>query len=288
MWRYRLGLGALLLATLSSLGWVVLLLGSSEPADSGDENTPESSPHAIPIANPTKSATPSDLPTATTTDEPTPHGQSVPDAAERVVISKHTDGDTLHVVAVTTGVAMVAGVDTTVRLLEIDTPESVDPSSPDQCYSAKASNRLAQLLPIGSSAWVLPDKELLDPYGRTLLYLWTEDGTFVNLSMVEQGYARAVLYAPNDMYISEMRAAEAQARADGLGLWGACDFFGQPRGVATVPSHAPKTRAPSNTDPRFSFCYEANDAGYGNYVSGRDPEYDWYDDADSDGRVCEF
>jgi hypothetical protein len=41
------------------------------------------------------------------------------------------------------------------------------------------------------------------------------------------------------------------------------------------------------TDPRFSYCYEANDAGYGPYYQGQDPEYDWYDDADGDGVVCE-
>lgn len=42
------------------------------------------------------------------------------------------------------------------------------------------------------------------------------------------------------------------------------------------------------TDPRFSTCGEANDAGYGEYVRGTDPEYDWYDDRDDDGVVCEF
>ena len=41
------------------------------------------------------------------------------------------------------------------------------------------------------------------------------------------------------------------------------------------------------TDPRFDWCYEANDAGYGPYRRGVDPEYDWYDDADNDGVVCE-
>jgi len=41
------------------------------------------------------------------------------------------------------------------------------------------------------------------------------------------------------------------------------------------------------TDPRFDYCYEANDAGYGDYVEGQDPEYAWYDDADNDGIVCE-
>ena len=41
------------------------------------------------------------------------------------------------------------------------------------------------------------------------------------------------------------------------------------------------------TDPRFDFCYQAIDAGYGPYYRGRDQEYSWYTDADSDGVVCE-
>lgn len=43
----------------------------------------------------------------------------------------------------------------------------------------------------------------------------------------------------------------------------------------------------SATDPRFDTCREANDAGYGPYVRGQDPEYDWYQDRDDDGIVCE-
>lgn len=41
------------------------------------------------------------------------------------------------------------------------------------------------------------------------------------------------------------------------------------------------------TDPRFAFCYEANDAGFGPYTQGKDPEYAWYVDRDGDGVVCE-
>ena len=40
-------------------------------------------------------------------------------------------------------------------------------------------------------------------------------------------------------------------------------------------------------DPRFDFCYNAIDAGYGPYYRRSDPEYDWYTDADGDGVVCE-
>jgi hypothetical protein len=57
-----------------------------------------------------------------------------------------------------------------------------------------------------------------------------------------------------------------------------------------VETQQPETQTftETGTDPRFSYCYEANDAGYGNYRQGVDPEYDWYDDADGDGSVCEF
>ena len=49
---------------------------------------------------------------------------------------------------------------------------------------------------------------------------------------------------------------------------------------------APST-AGTQTDRRFGTCTEANAHGFGDYVRGRDPEYDWYDDRDGDGRVCE-
>lgn len=53
------------------------------------------------------------------------------------------------------------------------------------------------------------------------------------------------------------------------------------------PQPQPLAGSGGSTDPQFSYCYEANDAGYGPYYQGQDPEYDWYDDADGDGAVCE-
>ena len=67
-----------------------------------------------------------------------------------------------------------------------------------------------------------------DPYDRALLYVWNDEGVFVNLELVRSGAARAVLYEPNDRYIDQMRRAEADARDAGRGLWGACDEFGEP------------------------------------------------------------
>jgi len=55
----------------------------------------------------------------------------------------------------------------------------------------------------------------------------------------------------------------------------------------TAPEVNTFAGSPRSLDPRFSYCYEANDAGYGPYLRGIDPEYDWYDDRDNDGLVCE-
>jgi hypothetical protein len=57
--------------------------------------------------------------------------------------------------------------------------------------------------------------------------------------------------------------------------------------TSSPKSSPPKPSAHSGVDPRFDWCYEANDAGYGPYYKGKDPEYDWYDDRDHDGIVCE-
>jgi micrococcal nuclease len=62
------------------------------------------------------------------------------------------------------------------------------------------------------------------------------------------------------------------------------------RAQLTAPAPAPAAPEPAGgggTDPQFSWCYEANAAGYGPYYQGQDPEYDWYDDRDGDGIVCE-
>jgi hypothetical protein len=66
----------------------------------------------------------------------------------------------------------------------------------------------------------------------------------------------------------------------------------QPKPVVKRRTSAPKpaprkvVSAPK-TDPQFGTCREANAAGYGPYVEGQDPEYDWYRDRDHDGVVCE-
>jgi micrococcal nuclease len=155
------------------------------------------------------------------TSEPPAPAAGFPDGAQRVEVAWVSDGDTLAVRALRRGVLDV-GATESVRLLEIDTPESKNPNLPVQCFALRATRATERLLPRGSSAWVVADRELRDRYGRALLYVWNADGVFVNLRLVRRGFARAVLFRPNDLHIDLMRGAEAEARAAGRGLWSAC------------------------------------------------------------------
>lgn len=126
------------------------------------------------------------------------------------------DGDTLYLQP--DGTTSRAD-EITVRLIGIDTPE-LRPSV--ECYAIEARDRLRALLPQGAAVWIAEDEGALDQYGRSLLYLWTESGDFVNLRLVAEGYAWAVDIAPNDAYWPELEAAEHSASDARLGLWASC------------------------------------------------------------------
>ncbi len=133
----------------------------------------------------------------------------------RAEVRRVVDGDTIEV--------RIGGVDETVRLLGIDTPESVDPRSPVECFGREASQHTASLLPPGTEVRLVRDVEARDRYDRLLAYVYrSDDGTFVNLALVRDGFAAVLTYPPNVAHADELTAAAAQARHDGRGLWSAC------------------------------------------------------------------
>lgn len=126
------------------------------------------------------------------------------------------DGDTI--------VVDVHGAQERVRLIGINTPESVDRRRPVMCFGKEASSRLADLLDEGDGVRLERDVEPRDRYGRLLAYVYrSSDALFINLAMVEQGYAQQYTYPPNIAHTDRFRAAERAARAAGLGAWGGCD-----------------------------------------------------------------
>ncbi len=106
-----------------------------------------------------------------------------------------------------------------VRLIGIDTPE-LRPVS--ECFGAEARDYLRAMLPEGTAVWITTDREAVDQYGRSLLYLWTTDDRSVNLDLVANGYAEALNIAPSNTYWKLFDAAESVARDSNAGLWGSC------------------------------------------------------------------
>jgi len=122
-------------------------------------------------------------------------------------VSRVVDGDTV----------VLRGLGT-VRLIGIDTPETVDPRKPVQRFGKEASAALRSMIG-GRDVLVEYDQDRTDKYNRALVYLYLSDGTFVNLEMVRQGFAHAyVKYPFREM--SRFRAAEREAREAERGLWG--------------------------------------------------------------------
>lgn len=152
-----------------------------------------------------------------------PAGQpsGVPRGAQPGVVDKVVDGDTIWVrIHERDSGPLAADATHKLRLLEIDTPETQHPTKGRECWGDEATAYTAERLAAGSRVWLLADKEDTDRYGRFLRYVWTDDGDFFNEQVVREGHARASLYEPNDRYIGRIRTAEAEARAQGRGMWG--------------------------------------------------------------------
>ena len=141
------------------------------------------------------------------------------------VVAHVVDGDTIDVT--------IDGVTEPVRLIGVNTPETVDPRKPVQCFGPEASAHTKGLLPAGSAVRLERDAEARDKYGRLLAYVYrATDGLFVNLELVRDGFGPVLVIAPNVTYETVLREAEANARQNDLGLWHTC---GEP-GLAATPT----------------------------------------------------
>ncbi|MBI1833751.1 MAG: thermonuclease family protein [Candidatus Andersenbacteria bacterium] len=174
--------------------------------------------------------------TIATQTSPTPTTAAQPVVVEGVLVKRVIDGDTIEL---ETG--------QTVRYIGIDTPETVHPSQPVGCFGKEASAKNTALV-AGKRVRLEKDISETDRYGRLLRYVYVGD-TFVNDSLVRQGYANASSYPPDVKYQDQFRQAEQEARAAKRGLWGSCSS-GSSTSSATKPA---ATTAPA-TQPATSQC----------------------------------
>ena len=139
-----------------------------------------------------------------------------PDQGEVIYVY---DGDTIEV--------RIAGKVERVRLLGIDTPESVSRTVPVECHGPEASATMKDLLPVGTVVRLERDVEPRDPYNRLLAYVYrSNDGLFVNAEIARRGEAIALTIEPNHARQPEIGAAIDEARSARRAMWGACPVPG--------------------------------------------------------------
>ncbi len=133
----------------------------------------------------------------------------------RASVERIVDGDTIVVVfASGAGFAKAEKI----RLIGVDTPETVDPRRPVERFGMEASKYVGRKLQ-GKTVCLAFEQKLRDNYGRLLAYVFLEDGSCVNLDIVAQGYGFAYTRYPF-YFMHDFRKAESTARAKKLGLWG--------------------------------------------------------------------
>lgn len=127
-------------------------------------------------------------------------------------VIKVTDGDTIHI--------SMDGRDETVRLIGINTPETVDPRRAVECFGKEASERMKEIAKGQIVRLEYDDSQSVrDTYGRLLAYVYLEDGEMINRKMVAEGYAYEYTYLTPYKYQREFRDAQRLAQSAKRGLW---------------------------------------------------------------------
>ncbi len=161
-----------------------------------------------------QNAKPQDVSVATTTAQTI---QIVQSTSTNALVIKVVDGDTIEV-----RLDAEPKIEYKVRLLGVNTPETVDPRKAVECFGKQASDFSKKTLSDKRIKLVSdPQADERDKYDRLLRNVYLEDGTDFNAMLVEQGFAYAYLSFPlNPERKTQLRKLEAQAKAAGRGLWG--------------------------------------------------------------------
>ena len=210
----------LVFAGLTMLSFILFGLTSpSKPKDTAVENEQVKGEQTIASSSPTPDATNSD----------------------QVIVTIVIDGDTIEIES-----------GQRVRLIGIDTPETVDPKRPIGCYGKEASNfTKAQLT--GKKVRLEKDVSETDKYGRLLRYVWIDD-TLFNERLVKEGYAQASTYPPDVKYQTNFLNAQKEARENNKGLWSSCPTKLSNQTTQVLPTEAVKStvKPTSQTSCQFS------------------------------------
>ena len=145
-------------------------------------------------------------------------GNSIGITLEKCTVDYVVDGDTLIVY-------LESGEQIKVRLIGIDTPESVhSDKSKNTEWGVYASNHTKDLIQSGQELYLEYDISTVDIYGRTLAYVWMTENTaeiqnMLNVRLLSDGYACDKAYPPNDKYTLQFQQLRKEAESNKIGLW---------------------------------------------------------------------
>jgi len=194
-------------------------------------------------------------------------------------VIKVVDGDTIDV--------SINGKTKRLRLIGINTPETVDPRTVVQCFGKEASDKAKELL-TGKKVSLEADSTQgeLDKYSRLLRYVFLEDGTNFNLYMIKEGYAYEYTYSTPYKYQVEFKAAQVYAKANNKGLWSPSTCNGELKAATqaqtTTTSQSSTTFGACGTKATCSQMTSCEEAKYFLNTCGVIKL-----DGDSDGTPCE-
>jgi micrococcal nuclease len=201
-------------------------------------------------------------------------------ATDTYPVVKVVDGDTVTIEK--------DGENVTLRLIGLDTPETVDPRKPVQCFGREASDAAKKILS-GKEVSIEtdPSQDTYDKYGRLLAYVYLPDGTLFNEYMIAEGFGHEYTYDKPYRYQADFKQAETAAQMAGKGLWAtdAC--------TDDVPPAPPANFTPTKTYDCSQNAYNCSsfkthrEAQYVFELCGGSANDVHKMDSDKDGVVCE-
>jgi len=187
---------------------------------------------------------------------------------QSVKVTRVVDGDTVEI--------DLDGKTEKVRLIGIDTPETVHPTKGEQAGGQTASDFTKEQL-TDKSVYITLDVEERDQYGRLLAYLYTADGVMFNALLAQDGYAKMSTFPPNVRWVELFRALQTDAQADKRGVWALED----------VPA-APTMKYDPNGEDRNCGDFATWQEAQAFYEAAGGPNSDPHRlDADGNGLACE-
>jgi micrococcal nuclease len=220
-------------------------------------------------------------------------------------VSRVVDGDTVEIEPAVDG-------NNEVRLIGVDTPETVDPGEDVEPYGPESSNYATSVLE-GEEVELEFDEERTDQYGRLLAYVYLAGDEMFNGELVKGGYAQVYTVEPNARYEDRFRALQGEARDAEIGIWGLskdeqCELADRGNGIgegspgcedgqepAPKPEPKPEPRPkpepePEPAPPPSVDLYDCSDFATepeAQAILDADPSDPGGLDSDSDGAACE-